>query len=95
MSYAGLTRGGQRADLINYLHTLSDNPVPLPKGGGGGASRTGSGKEIADPPGSEPAAGSPCPAVAVFGVGFGVRPEIAVTMKLGCRQLMSVGWGSA
>jgi cytochrome c len=31
MSYAGLARGGQRADLINYLHTLSDNPVPLPK----------------------------------------------------------------
>ena len=28
---AGLSRGGQRADLINYLHTLSDNPVPLPK----------------------------------------------------------------
>lgn len=31
MSYAGLARGGQRADLINYLHTLSDNPPPLPK----------------------------------------------------------------
>jgi cytochrome c len=31
MSFAGLSRGGQRADLINYLHTLSDNPVPLPK----------------------------------------------------------------
>jgi cytochrome c len=31
MGYAGLPRGGQRADLINYLHTLSDNPVPLPK----------------------------------------------------------------
>ncbi len=31
MGYAGLTRGGQRADLINYLHTLSDSPVPLPK----------------------------------------------------------------
>ncbi len=31
MGYAGLSRGGQRADLINYLHTLSDNPVPLPK----------------------------------------------------------------
>lgn len=31
MGYAGLTRGGQRADLINYLHTLSDKPVPLPK----------------------------------------------------------------
>jgi cytochrome c len=31
MGYAGLARGGQRADLINYLHTLSDSPVPLPK----------------------------------------------------------------
>ncbi len=31
MGYAGLARGGQRADLINYLHTLSDNPAPLPK----------------------------------------------------------------
>lgn len=31
MNYAGLRRGGQRADLINYLHTLSDNPAPLPK----------------------------------------------------------------
>jgi cytochrome c len=31
MSYAGLARGGQRADLINYLHTLAENPMPLPK----------------------------------------------------------------
>jgi cytochrome c len=31
MSYAGLSRPTQRADLINYLHTLSDNPAPLPK----------------------------------------------------------------
>jgi cytochrome c len=31
MSYAGLARGGLRADLINYLHTLSDSPVPFPK----------------------------------------------------------------
>jgi cytochrome c len=31
MGYAGLARGGQRADLINYLHTLADNPGPLPK----------------------------------------------------------------
>ena len=30
MSYAGMARGGQRADLINYLHTLADNPAPLP-----------------------------------------------------------------
>ena len=31
MGYAGLARGGQRADLINYLHTLADSLVPLPK----------------------------------------------------------------
>ena len=31
MGYAGLSRPGQRADLINYLHSLSDNPAPLPK----------------------------------------------------------------
>ena len=31
MGYAGLARGSQRADLINYLHTLSDKPEPLPK----------------------------------------------------------------
>ncbi len=31
MSFAGLTRGQQRADVIDYLNTLSDNPQPMPK----------------------------------------------------------------
>jgi cytochrome c len=31
MQFAGISRGGERGDLINYLHTLADNPVPLPK----------------------------------------------------------------
>lgn len=31
MTFAGLSRDTQRADVIAYLHTLSDNPVPLPK----------------------------------------------------------------
>jgi cytochrome c len=31
MTFAGMTRANQRADVINYLHTLSDNPAPLPK----------------------------------------------------------------
>ena len=31
MTFAGLARGQQRADVIDYLHTLSDNPLPLPK----------------------------------------------------------------
>jgi cytochrome c len=31
MTFAGITRANQRADIINYLHTLADNPQPLPK----------------------------------------------------------------
>jgi cytochrome c len=30
MTFAGLSRGQQRADVIDYLHTLSDSPMPLP-----------------------------------------------------------------
>jgi cytochrome c len=30
MSFAGLQRANQRADVIAYLNTLSDNPKPLP-----------------------------------------------------------------
>jgi cytochrome c len=31
MSFAGITNDKQRADVIAYLRSLSDNPVPLPK----------------------------------------------------------------
>ncbi|HET9175471.1 MAG TPA: cytochrome c family protein [Pseudolabrys sp.] len=31
MTFAGLTRPEQRADIIDYLRTLADNPVPVPK----------------------------------------------------------------
>ena len=31
MTFAGLSRDQQRADVIDFLHTLSDNPLPLPK----------------------------------------------------------------
>lgn len=30
MSYAGIDSNQMRADVIDYLHTLSDNPEPLP-----------------------------------------------------------------
>jgi cytochrome c len=30
MGFAGIQKDSQRADVIAYLHTLSDNPVPLP-----------------------------------------------------------------
>jgi cytochrome c len=30
MGFAGIPKDSERADVIDYLHTLSDNPVPLP-----------------------------------------------------------------
>jgi cytochrome c len=30
MGFAGIQKDSERADVIAYLHTLSDNPVPLP-----------------------------------------------------------------
>ena len=31
MTFAGVSRGSERADLIAYLNSLADNPAPLPK----------------------------------------------------------------
>jgi len=31
MTFAGISRGSERADVIAYLNSLSDNPAPLPK----------------------------------------------------------------
>jgi cytochrome c len=31
MTFSGIQNPDQRADLIAYLRTLSDNPVPLPQ----------------------------------------------------------------
>jgi cytochrome c len=31
MSFAGLPRASERADVIDYLNTRADNPLPLPK----------------------------------------------------------------
>jgi cytochrome c len=31
MGYAGMQRADQRANVINFLHTLADKPVDLPK----------------------------------------------------------------
>ena len=31
MTFAGLPRASERADVISYLRSLSDNPAPLPK----------------------------------------------------------------
>ena len=47
MGYAGLARGGQRADLINYLHTLVGQPGPAAEGGRSRAAAPDGCKELA------------------------------------------------
>jgi cytochrome c len=37
MTFAGIARGSERADILSYLNTLSDNPAPLPKAAEAGA----------------------------------------------------------
>lgn len=72
MTFAGLRNDQQRADVIDYLHTLSDNPLPLPKvqaenapaaGGAAGESKPAAApKEApkeAPKPGAAPAAAPP------------------------------------
>ena len=44
MTFAGLPRGEQRADVIDYLHTLSDSPLPLPKAAEGAPPAAGGGE---------------------------------------------------
>jgi cytochrome c len=56
MTFAGLSRGQQRADVIDYLHTLADNPEPLPKA----AAATPA--PAAAKPGEAPKAAAPAPA---------------------------------
>jgi len=56
MTFAGLSRGQQRADVIDYLHTLSDNPQPLPTAAAAPAPAGGTGapKAPAAPPPAAP-----------------------------------------
>lgn len=69
MSFAGLTRDTQRADVIAYLRTLSDNPVPLPKPEAAApapapAPAQAPAPAAPPPPATPPAAATPAPAPA-------------------------------
>ena len=50
MTFAGLSRGQQRADLIDLLHTLSDSPMPLPKAAANAPAPAAAPKAGAAPP---------------------------------------------
>ncbi len=49
MTFAGISRGQQRADVIDFLNTLSDKPLPLPKAAANAPA----------PPAAAPAAAAP------------------------------------
>jgi cytochrome c len=48
MTFAGLSRDSQRADVIAYLRSLSDNPQPLPAAADAGAAKPAEGAKPAD-----------------------------------------------
>jgi cytochrome c len=68
MTFAGITNDQQRADVIAFLDTLADNPVPLPKAeaaapaAGGNAPAAGGAAPAAPAGGAKP--GAPAPAAA-------------------------------
>jgi len=39
MSFAGVPRGSERADVIAFLNSKADNPAPLPKAADAGAAK--------------------------------------------------------
>ncbi len=55
MAFAGVSRANERADILAYLNSLSDNPAPLPTNTG------------AAPAGDKPAASAATPATAPAG----------------------------
>jgi len=63
MSFAGLPRATERANVIAYLNSLSDNPQPLPKAAAAPAAPAAP-KEAAAPPTGTPAPAKPAPTVA-------------------------------
>ena len=56
MTFAGLSNGKQRADVIAYLNTLSANPLPLPTAQG---AATPAANAPAAAPAPTPAAAAP------------------------------------
>ena len=65
MAYAGISNDQTRADVIDYLHTLSANPLPLPGGAAGGAAaKPAVPAPAATAPASPQSSPSPAPAPA-------------------------------
>jgi cytochrome c len=89
MSYAGLADEKKRADIIDYLHTLAHDPLPLPaapaqtastNGAGGGAGGVSNGGTAGGPQGGAEGAQSVEALLASADPAAGQKD----TMKLGC-----------
>jgi cytochrome c len=62
MTFAGISRGQQRADVIDFLHTLSDKPLPLPKAAENAPAPGAAAPAGGAAPAGKPAAPAPAPA---------------------------------
>lgn len=69
MGFAGVKKDDERANLLAYLHSLSDNPAPLPEAGAapaeapaGEAAPAAGGEQPAQTEGAAPAEPAPAPA---------------------------------
>ncbi|MBX6327177.1 MAG: cytochrome c family protein [Pseudolabrys sp.] len=62
MTFAGIKNAQQRADVIDYLHTLSDNPQPLPQPQAQNEGTKGAAEPAAKPAENQPKASAPAPA---------------------------------
>lgn len=62
MGFAGVKKTQERADLIAYLHTLSDSPVPFPEASATPAATDASAPAEAAPAGEAAPAAEPAPA---------------------------------
>ena len=62
MAFAGVTRQTERADLLAYLNTLSDNPAPLPTAAAAAPAPQGGAAPAPGAPAAGPAPAAPAPA---------------------------------
>ena len=59
MTFAGLSRGQQRADVIDFLNTLSDKPLPMPKAAENASPAAPAGAPAGAAPAAKPATPAP------------------------------------
>jgi cytochrome c len=64
MTYAGESEENKRADIVDYLHTLADTPVPLPTPAATAAPAPAASAVPAPPPTVTPAPAAPTPSAA-------------------------------